>query len=136
MAHRKNPSCGVAELEEHLPEVGEARRTAVIFRLRDRDEVGGTFIRALEVFDGRHKLVRYFGFENYNTPETVADLLENNHVGLYDLQNDPDEMNNLAKPDNPDYDEGLVAEMNAKLNALVEAEIGEDHPLIGPSQAK
>ena len=39
---------GVAELEEHLPEVGEARRSVVIFRLRDRDEVGSTFIRALE----------------------------------------------------------------------------------------
>jgi len=39
---------GVAELEEKLPEVGQARRTAVIFRFRDRDEVGSTFIRAIE----------------------------------------------------------------------------------------
>jgi SulP family sulfate permease len=39
---------GVAELEEHLPEVGQARRSVVIFRLRDRDEVGSTFIRALD----------------------------------------------------------------------------------------
>lgn len=39
---------GVAELEEHLPQVGEARRSVVIFRLRDRDEVGSTFIRALD----------------------------------------------------------------------------------------
>ena len=39
---------GVAELEERLPEVGQARRTAVIFRFRDRDEVGSTFIRAIE----------------------------------------------------------------------------------------
>jgi len=81
------------------------------------------------VFDGRYKLVRYFGFENYNNPETLADLLENNQVALYDLRNDPDEMNNLANPDSPDYDEGLLATMNAKLNALVETEIGEDKPL-------
>lgn len=87
------------------------------------------------VFDGRHKLVRYFGFKNYNTPETVADLFENNHVGLYDLRNDPDETNNLANPDNPDYDEELLAEMNAKLNALIEAEIGEDKPLIEPPKS-
>ena len=39
---------GVAELEEHLPEVGQARRSVVILRLRDRDEVGSTFIRALD----------------------------------------------------------------------------------------
>lgn len=39
---------GVAEFEEHLPKVGEARGTAVIIRLRDRDEVGSTFVRALD----------------------------------------------------------------------------------------
>ena len=39
---------GVAELEEKLPDVGQARGTVVIFRLRDRDEVGSTFIRAIE----------------------------------------------------------------------------------------
>jgi SulP family sulfate permease len=39
---------GVAELEEHLPKVGEAQGTAVIIRLRDRDEVGSTFVRTIE----------------------------------------------------------------------------------------
>jgi arylsulfatase len=84
------------------------------------------------VFDGRYKLVRYFGFQNYNTPATVADLLENNQVGLYDVGNDPDEMNNLADPDNPDYDEALLAMVAAKLNALIKVEIGEDKPSVGP----
>ncbi len=39
---------GVAELEENLPEIGEAHGAVVIIRLRDRDEVGSTFIRAIE----------------------------------------------------------------------------------------
>ena len=39
---------GAAEFEENLPKVGQARGTAVMFRLRDRDEVGSTFIRALD----------------------------------------------------------------------------------------
>jgi SulP family sulfate permease len=39
---------GVAELEEHLPKVGQAQGTAVIIRLRDRDEVGSTFIRTIQ----------------------------------------------------------------------------------------
>jgi SulP family sulfate permease len=39
---------GAAEFEEDLPDVGDARHTVVIIRLRDRDEVGSTFIRALE----------------------------------------------------------------------------------------
>ncbi len=41
---------GTAEFEEHLPDVGKARNTVVIIRLRDRDEVGSTFIRALDRF--------------------------------------------------------------------------------------
>ena len=39
---------GAAEFEEHLPDVGEAHRGVVIIRLRDRDEVGSTFIRIIE----------------------------------------------------------------------------------------
>jgi len=39
---------GVAELEEKLPDVGLAHGSIVIFRLRDQDEVGSTFIRALD----------------------------------------------------------------------------------------
>ncbi len=41
---------GTAEFEEHLPDVGQARTTVVIIRLRDRDEVGSTFIRVLDRF--------------------------------------------------------------------------------------
>jgi len=39
---------GVAEFEEHLPKVGQARGSAVIIRLRDRDEIGSTFVRTLQ----------------------------------------------------------------------------------------
>ena len=39
---------GAAEFEEHLPEVGEAQRTVVIIGLRDRDEIGSTFVRIIE----------------------------------------------------------------------------------------
>ena len=41
---------GTAEFEEHLPDVGEAHHSVVILRLRDRDEVGSTFIRAVKRF--------------------------------------------------------------------------------------
>jgi len=82
------------------------------------------------VFDGRHKLIRYFGLGHYNLPQSAEELLSENDVALYDLQNDPDETNNLANADNPDFDESLLAEMNAKLNALITEEIGEDKVLI------
>ncbi len=38
---------GAAELEENLPDPGEAVRAVVILTLRDRDEVGSTFIRVI-----------------------------------------------------------------------------------------
>ena len=78
------------------------------------------------VFDGRYKLIRYFGMANYNLPGSVEELFADNDVALYDIKKDPDEVNNLAIPDNPDYDDALLANMNSKLNALIEAEIGED----------
>jgi len=81
------------------------------------------------VFDGRYKLVRYFGLAHYNQPASLDALLNDNDVALYDLWEDPEEMNNLADPEAPFYDEELLVEMNNKLNALVEAEIGQDKPL-------
>jgi arylsulfatase len=81
------------------------------------------------IFDGRYKLVRYFGLGHYHLPGSVEELLANNDVALYDLRIDPEEMNNLADPDNPNYSEELLAIMNAKLNDLIETEIGEDKAL-------
>ena len=81
------------------------------------------------MFDGRYKLIRYFGIGHYNLPGSVKELLAKNDVALYDLWNDQEEMDNLADPDNPNYDGALLATMNAKLNALIVAEIGEDKAL-------
>jgi arylsulfatase A-like enzyme len=98
------------------------------------DEIGSPDMEKREVFrgifDGRYKLVRYFGLGHYHLPQSVEELLASNDVALYDLRSDPEEMNNLANQDNPDYDEGLLARMNAKLNALIETEIGEDVAII------
>jgi arylsulfatase A-like enzyme len=81
------------------------------------------------VFDGRYKLVRYFGLGNYNLPKSLEALLADNDVALYDTHLDPEEMNNLADPNNPDYDKELLTRMNAKLTSLIQAEIGEDKAL-------
>jgi arylsulfatase len=78
------------------------------------------------VFDGRYKLVRYFGLAHYNLPRSVEELQANNDVALYDLQNDAEEMDNLADPENPNFDEELLASLNNKLNALIADEIGDD----------
>jgi arylsulfatase A-like enzyme/uncharacterized membrane protein len=82
------------------------------------------------VFDGRYKLVRYFAINEHNLPETVEELYADNDVALYDLVEDPDEMENLADRDTPRYDEALLTRMNTKLNQLIRAEIGADPNLV------
>jgi SulP family sulfate permease len=39
---------GAAEFEERLPDVDEAKHAVVIIGLRDRDEIGSTFVRVIE----------------------------------------------------------------------------------------
>jgi arylsulfatase A-like enzyme len=101
------------------------------------DEIGLPNLEKRElfrcVFDGRYKLVRYFGLGHYNLPLSVMELQADNDIALYDLLLDPEEMDNLANPKNPGYDEALLEVMNNKLNALIEAEIGEDKALFTPS---
>jgi hypothetical protein len=51
-------------------------------------------------------------------------------VALYDLWEDPDEMDNLANRDNPSYDEALIASMNDKLNTLIRHELDDDPDIV------
>ena len=76
------------------------------------------------VYDGRYKLNRYFSPLEHHMPRTIEELFANNDVELFDLESDPNEVNNLAI-DKDGYGELLLA-MNDKLNALIEAEVGED----------
>ncbi len=76
------------------------------------------------VTDERYRFSRYFPFTGFNTPQTLEELIAKNDVELYDLQQDPEEMNNLAADFNTNKD--LIAKMNVKLNALIAREIGHD----------
>lgn len=77
------------------------------------------------VVDGRYKFTRYFSPLQHNSPQSLEDLYRYNDVELFDLDTDPDEMQNLAitQDKNPE----LVTTMNAKLNALIGEEIGQDN---------
>ena len=47
-------------------------------------------------------------------------------MSLHDLVEDPNELENLGNPEHPRYDVELVATLLAKLNALIERELGDD----------
>lgn len=76
------------------------------------------------VFDGRYKFTRYFSTLQHNQPRTYEELNSVNDLELFDHQNDPDEMVNLATSSQENGD--LIMEMNAKLNAIIEEEVGAD----------
>ena len=83
-----------------------------------------TFFRT--IVDGHYKLVRWFSPEEYGNPSTLDELYAHGDVALYDLKNDPGELQNRAQRDAPGYDPTLVERLLGKLHALVQAEIGDD----------
>lgn len=76
------------------------------------------------VFDGRYQFTRYFSPKQHNRPTSVAELFVLNDVELFDHRNDPHELDNLAMDRQKNAD--LIMTMNAKLNRLIDEEVGED----------
>ena len=76
------------------------------------------------VFDGRYRLARYFSPKQHNLPPSVDALFKMNDVELFDLDRDPLERRNLALEGARHAD--VLEAMNAKLNALIAKEVGED----------
>jgi arylsulfatase len=75
-------------------------------------------------YDGRYKFSRYFSPLDHNRPITIEQIFKVNDVELFDLKNDPHEMQNLAL-DKTKQD--LLLAMNEKLNRLIDSEVGEDN---------
>jgi arylsulfatase A-like enzyme len=73
--------------------------------------------------DERYTFGRYFSPLEPNRPGDLASLLADNDVVLYDRDEDPGEMTNLAL--DPDRQE-LVADYSARLERLITEEIGGD----------
>ncbi|MGF1570651.1 MAG: sulfatase-like hydrolase/transferase [Nodosilinea sp.] len=76
------------------------------------------------VFDGRYQFTRYYSPKQHNRPTSIEALFELNDVELYDHQNDPHELHNLAMDRVANAE--LIMTMNAKLNRLIDEEVGED----------
>jgi hypothetical protein len=94
----------------------------------DLDNIRGA-IRS--IFDGRYRYTRYFAPKQHNNPKTLEEILKYNDIELYDLKTDPGENDNLAL--HPEQHQELIERQNGKMNALIEAEIGEDEGQMLPN---
>jgi arylsulfatase len=74
------------------------------------------------VFDGRYKLARYYAPNAFNAPKTLEQIFKYNDVQLFDLKDDPNELDNLAL--DREKNGKTILRMNALLNDLMAKEAG------------
>jgi choline-sulfatase len=101
-----------------------------VLKKREPDFFNRTAIRSL--WDGRYRFSRYFSPLEFNTPKALEELLAKNDLELYDLATDQDEVVNLASDTKKNGE--LIMTMNAKLNALIADEVGDDDGRFLPLQ--
>jgi arylsulfatase A-like enzyme len=76
------------------------------------------------IWDGRYRFARYFSPMQFNTPGSLEELFRLNDVEVYDLQADPEEMNNLAL--DPKKNGDLIVALNQETNRRIADEVGID----------
>jgi arylsulfatase len=76
------------------------------------------------ITDGRYRFSRYFSPLQHNLPETMEQIHQYNDIELFDLQVDPNEMQNLAVDSKANGD--LLLAMNQKLTDVINEEVGDD----------
>jgi arylsulfatase len=86
------------------------------------------------VFDGRYKFARYYAPAAFNAPQTLDQIFKYNDVQLFDLKEDPDELNNLAMDREKNKD--TILRMNALLNDLMTKEVGKNDGAVLPAAVR
>jgi arylsulfatase len=73
-------------------------------------------------FDGRYKFGRYYAPNAFNVPKTLEQIFKYNDVQLFDLKQDPNEVNNLTLDREKNGE--TILRLNALLNDLMYREVG------------
>jgi arylsulfatase A-like enzyme len=77
------------------------------------------------IWDGRYRFARYFSPLQFHTPGSLEELFRLNDVEVYDLENDPDEMTNLAL--HPKKHGDLILALSQETNRRIADEVGDDN---------
>jgi len=75
-------------------------------------------------FDGRYRFTRYFSPREHHDPATLETLLARNDLELFDLEQDPHELENLAFT--PDAHRERLEDLNTRMRRLMSHEVGKD----------
>lgn len=82
-------------------------------------------VRGIITKDG-YKFARYFSPLEFNLPSEFDKLFASNDVQLFNLNNDPEELNNLAGSADRIANNETIMSFNDRLNALIKSEVGDD----------
>jgi len=85
------------------------------------------------IISKKYKFSRWFTPGDHHSPQNWFQLMGRNDLELYDMENDPLELNNLAQ--NPEEHKELILLLNNRLNKLIAKEVGEDFGAHFPSDA-
>lgn len=85
-------------------------------------------------FDGRYKLGRFYAPNAFNTPTTLDQLFKHNDVQVFDLKNDPEEMQNLAL--DREKNQATILRLNGLLNDLMVREVGVNDGRFLPAEVR
>jgi arylsulfatase len=107
-----------------LSEMGHVEGPKEIAKQGLKPDLNGKRGAIRSVFDGRYKFNRYVAPTHHNKPKTMDELVALNDLELFDHKTDPDEAVNLAADSIKNRE--IILAMNAKMNAIIEREVGVD----------
>lgn len=124
------------------PRLEKKRMLAKVAEAKDGPKVSFTWPDDFIQFDTRtlgrgiitkkYKYSRWFTPGDHHMPENWSQLMGRNDLELYDIENDPLELNNLAQ--DPEAYKSILMMLNNNLNKLIEKEVGEDKGTYFPGE--
>jgi len=122
VSHHNDPEFAETTLRNRITTSGMERLRNSLRTGLFPDFKARSFMRGIVTDD--FKFARYFSPREHHRPETLEELTARNDLELFDLRNDPGETRNLAAGDALPTEH--LTTLNAKLNALIDAEVGPD----------